>query len=120
METFAYKQVIAVRVDLKMGKGKTAVQVAHASLASAEEARKARPEWYRGWLAEGQAKIAVRVGALEEMLFLKTKAEARHLPTALIEDRGLTQLPPSTATCLGIGPAPSDEIDSITGDLKLL
>lgn len=115
-----FKQVIAVRGDLKMGRGKTAVQVAHAALAAAEEARVRRREWYDRWLQEGQAKIAVKVSSLEEMLELKRKAEAKRLPVALIEDRGLTQLPPSTATCIGLGPAPALELDLLTGDLKLL
>jgi len=38
----------------------------------------------------------------------------------LINDRGLTQLEPGTATCVGVGPGPDDRIDGITGKLKLL
>ncbi|MBI2183920.1 MAG: peptidyl-tRNA hydrolase [Thaumarchaeota archaeon] len=120
MSEFRFKQVIVVRGDLKMGRGKTAVQVAHAALAAAEEARSRKREWFDRWLQEGQAKIAVKVSSLEELLELKRRAEQKRLPVALIEDRGLTQLPPSTVTCMGIGPAPSDELDPLTGDLKLL
>jgi len=38
----------------------------------------------------------------------------------LVRDRGLTQVPPGTITCLGLGPAPADLLDSLTGNLTLL
>ncbi|MEK6956966.1 MAG: peptidyl-tRNA hydrolase, partial [Thermoproteota archaeon] len=43
------KQVIAVRIDLQMGKGKIAAQVAHASLLGAENVRKSNPAWFKEW-----------------------------------------------------------------------
>lgn len=85
-----------------------------------EEARAKKPEWLEEWLAEGQKKVVLRIGSLEELFELEEKAEALGLPTALITDRGLTELEPGTITCLAIGPAPSDLIDRITGHLKLL
>ncbi|MGQ9551871.1 MAG: peptidyl-tRNA hydrolase, partial [Candidatus Bathycorpusculaceae bacterium] len=42
------------------------------------------------------------------------------LPNVLIVDRGLTEIPPDTITCLGIGPAPAEKIDKLTGRLPLL
>jgi PTH2 family peptidyl-tRNA hydrolase len=114
------KQAIAVRTDVKMGKGKLAAQVAHASLAAAEEAMSRRPEWYEEWKAGGQAKIVLKGGTEEELRELMGQARAARLPAALIEDRGLTQLEPGTVTCLGIGPGPEDALDRITGKLKLL
>jgi PTH2 family peptidyl-tRNA hydrolase len=117
---FRFKQIIVVRSDLKMSPGKTAVQVAHASVAAAEEAREARKRWWAAWMKEGQCKVTVKVETERELLELKAEAEAARLPTALIQDRGLTELPPNTTTCLGIGPAPSDEVDAITGKLRLL
>lgn len=119
-EEFEYKQVIAVRTDLKMGKGKLAAQVGHAAVSAAEEARKRRSEWWQAWLREGQCKVAVKVKNLAELLELQKEAVGMKLPHSLITDRGLTQLPPSTVTCLGIGPAPSIQIDKITGKLPLL
>lgn len=114
------KQVIAVRSDLKMGKGKLAAQVAHGAVAGMEETRRRQPEWVEEWLQEGQPKIVVRVGGLDELLALKVEAEEADIPLALVQDRGLTQLPPGTITCLALGPAPSDRLDPITGRLKLL
>jgi PTH2 family peptidyl-tRNA hydrolase len=117
---FDFKQVIAVRTDLKMGKGKLAVQVAHAAISASEEARKRCPDWLQAWLNEGQAKVVVKVGDLGELMKLKSEAAKQRFPHSLITDRGLTQLPPSTITCLGIGPAPSIDLDELTGEFPLL
>lgn len=120
MSEFRYKQALVIRADLKMGKGKIAAQASHAAVSAAEEARKRRNEWWEAWMVEGQRKVVVKVKNEEELLQLKLKAERMRLPYALIYDRGLTQLPPDTLTCLGIGPAPNVEIDKITGKLRLL
>jgi PTH2 family peptidyl-tRNA hydrolase len=120
LSEFSFKQVIVVRSDLQMSRGKTAVQVAHAAVLAAEEAHKHRQQWWRGWLEEGQCKVALKVEGIEDLRRLREAAEKRGLPFALVEDRGLTEIPPGTTTCLGIGPAPSEAIDEITGDLPLL
>ena len=114
------KQVIVVRRDLRMGTGKTAVQVAHASVLGAENAKSTHRRWFDAWFEEGQAKIAVKVKSLEELMKVKKHAENLDLPIAQVDDRGLTQLPPGTTTCIAIGPAPSELIDKVTKDLKLL
>ena len=41
-------------------------------------------------------------------------------PWSEVTDAGHTQIAPGTITCLSIGPAPEENIDKITGDLKLL
>jgi PTH2 family peptidyl-tRNA hydrolase len=115
-----FKQVIAVRRDLKIGRGKTAAQVAHASLTSYLEVLKRRPAWAEAWLRQGQKKVVVAVKDLEELFSLRDEAEAAGIPTALIQDAGLTQLEPGTITALGIGPAPEELIDKVTGHLSLL
>jgi PTH2 family peptidyl-tRNA hydrolase len=115
------KQVIVVRSDLKMGKGKVAAQVAHAALDAAETARRKHPGWYDSWRENGQAKVVVKTDGGEEALEeLQKQARSLGLPVSLIQDRGLTQLEPGTITCLGVGPGPSGEIDKVTGKLKLL
>ncbi|MEM2103094.1 MAG: peptidyl-tRNA hydrolase Pth2 [Candidatus Bathyarchaeia archaeon] len=120
MSEFKYKQAIVVRVDLKMGKGKIAAQASHAAVSAAEEARNRHDDWWEAWLEEGQKKVVVKVKSEAELFQLQQEAAKMRLPYALIRDRGLTQLPPDTATCLGIGPAPSDLIDKLTGKLPLL
>ncbi|MEM3736984.1 MAG: peptidyl-tRNA hydrolase Pth2 [Candidatus Bathyarchaeia archaeon] len=116
---FEFTQNIIVRTDLKMSKGKICGQIAHAAVAAAEEARKRRPEWWHRWIEEGQRKIILKVNSLEELMILKRRAEFLQIPSALIEDRGLTELPPGTVTCLGVGPAPVPLVDQITHKLPL-
>ena len=120
MSEFRYKQVIAFRSDLKLSKGKTAVQAGHAAVSAAEETRKHRKEWFEAWLFEGQRKIAVKVKSEKELLKLEEEVKELALPCALIVDKGLTEIPPNTITCLGIGPAPSEKVDKLTGGLPLL
>jgi peptidyl-tRNA hydrolase, PTH2 family len=103
-----------------MGKGKIAVQVGHASVTASEETRKRRPEWWTAWIKEGQRKIVVKVNSESELDELRRGAETLGLVAALIHDSGLTQVEPGTATCVGIGPAPAELVDKITGDLPLL
>lgn len=120
LREFNYKQVIAVQTELRMGKGKLAAQVGHAAVSAAEEARLKRPEWWQAWLKEGQRKVVVKVKSLTELLRLKREAIKMGIPCSLIIDCGLTQLPPRSVTCLGVGPAPSNKVDIITGKLPLL
>lgn len=120
LSEFRYKQVIVFRSDLRLSKGKTAAQAGHAAVSAAEEARKHRRQWFDEWLNEGQRKIAVKVKSEKEMSELETAAKELGLPNALIVDRGLTEIPAGTVTCLGIGPAPAEKVDKLTGKLPLL
>jgi PTH2 family peptidyl-tRNA hydrolase len=103
-----------------MSKGKIAAQAGHAAVSAAEEARKHYKEWFKAWIDEGQCKVVVKVRSEKELLDLEKQAKEMRLPCALIVDRGLTEIPPGTITCLGIGPAPSEKVDKITGKLPLL
>ncbi len=111
------KQVIVIRVDLKMGKGKIATQVSHASLLAF---LKVGVLERKKWLKEGMKKVILKVSSEKEILELYKKAKQKKLPSVLIKDAGLTQIPPGTITALGIGPAEEKKIDEITGKLKLL
>ncbi|MGY5861817.1 MAG: aminoacyl-tRNA hydrolase, partial [Candidatus Thorarchaeota archaeon] len=78
------------------------------------------PELWKHWFNEGQKKVAVKVGSEEELLKLEVVAASKNLLTALIRDAGMTELPPGTVTVLGIGPAKIEDVDLVTGELKLL
>ncbi len=114
------KLVIVVRTDLGLSKGKLAVQVAHASVNCAVQARTSRRRLYDEWYRGGQKKIVAKASTMRELLELKSMAEAKGLITSLVTDAGLTQVPPGTTTCLGIGPAETRQVDPLTGDLGLL
>ena len=112
-----YKQCILVREDLKLPKGKMCVQVAHAAVSAYEWAKPAVQE---AWKREGQKKIVLKVNSLQELFRYKEEARRMDIPTALIEDAGLTTVPPGTITALGMGPAEADRLDRIVGQLKLM
>ena len=113
------KQVIAVRKDLNLTKGKMSVQVAHASVECFRKARDITPHEANHWLLEGAKKIVVYVENKKELMELMQKIP-ESIPSKLIIDAGKTHLEPGTITCFGIGPAYADEIDVITKDLKLV
>ena len=115
-----FKQVIVVRMDLKMSTGKLAAQVAHAAVESLLMAQKHHNEWVKKWLDQGQKKVVLKVNDLNELMEIYRKAQNLNLPVALIIDAGRTELPPNTITTVGIGPAPSNLIDKVTGRLKTL
>ncbi|HZY92815.1 MAG TPA: peptidyl-tRNA hydrolase Pth2 [Thermoplasmata archaeon] len=112
--------VLVVRGELRLTPGKTAVQVAHAAVMLVEAASRHAAKELDAWRAEGQKKIAVVAATLEEMEELRRQARGKGLPTVLVEDAGLTEVPPGTKTVLGIGPGRSEVIDLITGHLPLL
>ncbi len=114
-----YKMIIVVRDDLKLSCGKTAAQASHAAVDCAFLAKKVHSKWFSKWKKEGGKKVVVRVDNLEELLDLEKAAKSRKLPSCLIRDAGLTEVPPNTVTCLGIGPAPNEMVDPITSELPL-
>ncbi len=121
------KQIIVVRKDLNMRKGKIAAQSCHASIAFMSRQlqsggdRIKLSEAGRKWIESGFAKVVVSVNSEEELLDIKAKAECAGLEVHLVVDSGLTEFHNvPTKTCLAIGPDFSAKIDPITGKLQLL
>ncbi len=114
------KLVIVVRDDLNLSCGKLSVQVAHAAVECALKSFHKKKKIFNEWYEEGQRKIVVKAKNLDELLYLKERAEKLGLLTCLIRDAGLTEVPPGTITCLGIGPDDEQIINKVTGNLPLL
>jgi PTH2 family peptidyl-tRNA hydrolase len=114
-----YKQIIVLRKDLGMRKGKMVAQGAHASL-KAVLGRMDDPR-VKGWLAGPFAKVAVSVDSEEEFDELQKKALQVGLICEEIVDAGRTEFHGvPTKTALAIGPDKVENLDPITGHLKLL
>ena len=143
------KQVIIIRKDLKMRRGKEASQASHVSMKvlldamSIEEERCIQGDEHcmvnkrtgniirtlncgrdsdlNQWLEGSFAKIVVSCNSEDELLSLQKEAQEAGILNALITDSGATEFKGvPTVTCLAIGPHNSEEIDKITGHLKLL
>jgi PTH2 family peptidyl-tRNA hydrolase len=128
------KQVIVIRKDLNMRKGKLAAQAAHSSLAVFFNLLKAHPNskaeqghfeldidnpFMLDWMNGHFTKIGVYVNSEQELLDLHQKAQAAGLPCALIKDAGFTEFNEPTFTSLAIGPDDPEKIDLLTGHLPL-
>jgi PTH2 family peptidyl-tRNA hydrolase len=115
-----YKMVIVTRADLSLSAGKLAAQVSHAAVTCALLTKKNKPLWFSKWQKEGAKKVVVKVETLDDFYPLKEKAEELGICTTLVTDAGHTEIPEGTQTVLGVGPAPSNLIDQVTGELALL
>ncbi len=111
------KQVVIINESLKLPRGKLSAQVAHASVATFIAASSRNQQ---AWLEEGMPKVVLSASNERELTEYYEKALSANLPTKLIKDAGRTVLAAGTITCVGIGPAPEEDIDPITGDLKLV
>ncbi len=142
METIQPKQVIVMRKDLGMRKGKMIAQGAHASMkvffdriVGTEKGRQHEDEFpdhywnyemaisaeMAQWISGLFTKICVYVESEDDLSAVYSAARAGGIPCALIEDAGLTEFKGvPTKTCCAIGPANPDAIDAITGKLPLL
>ncbi|TFY72620.1 hypothetical protein EVG20_g362 [Dentipellis fragilis] len=114
------KLVLVVRTDLKMTPGKIAAQCGHATLACYKALSKKNPKLLQHWERTGQAKIALKGTSEEQLMELEAIAKSLNLCARHIEDAGRTQVEPGSRTVLGIGPAPVDLINQVTGHLRLL
>ncbi len=130
------KQVIVIRKDLNMRKGKMVAQGAHASLMAVigetyepGEDLGAQGDWLllsvddqlRDWLCGNYKKICVGVASEDELLAIYRTAKEKGLRCSLVQDSGLTEFGGvATYTSAAIGPASDEAIDAITGALALL
>ncbi len=122
------KQVIVMRKDLGMRKGKMIAQGAHASLAVVLEIQKNDSflspkdlKAFHAWIHGTFSKICVYVNSEDELMQIYKEAIQAKLPVKLITDAGHTEFHGvPTRTCLCIGPAWSEDVDKITGKLPLL
>ena len=123
------KQVIVMRHDLKMRRGKQIAQGAHASMSflcrrlqnQSSVSLDDFSDSERAWLAGSFAKICCRVNSEEELMSIYDNAIAAGLQVHLITDSGKTEFHGQpTRTCLAIGPDESSKIDAVTGHLELL
>lgn len=123
------KQVIVMRHDLKMRRGKQIAQGAHASMAFLSDRLNSSDsvsladfsDVQRAWLTGSFAKVCCRVDSEEELLEIERRAREAGLEVHLITDSGKTEFHGvPTNTCLAIGPDVVDKIDVITGELQLL
>lgn len=124
------KQVIVVRRDLSMRKGKLAAQVAHASMKFLVEndtsergdeiTVKLTPQ-EAAWLRGPFTKIVVAADSEDELKDLVLKAKISDVQVHEIIDSGRTEFHNvPTLTCAAFGPDELDVIDEITGHLKPL
>jgi peptidyl-tRNA hydrolase, PTH2 family len=112
------KLTLVVRSDLGMGRGKIAAQAAHAAVAAALTST-GTPD-FQAWMSDGQPKVVLSVASEEQFYAIADQAAAAGLVVHVIRDAGRTQVAQGTPTCVAIGPAAADRIDSITGELSLL
>lgn len=132
------KQVIVVRKDLNMRKGKIAAQAAHASVSAVIKASLKDGETYpfeldsegritmggysylAQWLRGSFKKVCVYVNLEEELFEIYNQGLENGFIVSLIQDSGLTEFHNvPTYTCLAFEPLPAHVIDLITGNLPL-
>jgi len=125
------KQVILIRKDLKMRRGKEIAQGSHASMEFlASQIRQHLDENMHitvdlddeeaTWLSKGMAKVCLQVNSEEELLDYHESALHHGLKSFLIQDSGRTEFAGRpTLTACAIGPAGVSRIDAVTGGLAL-
>ena len=123
------KQVILIRRDLHMRRGKEIAQGSHAAMQflisrlrnSVQEGPAATlvlEPAERSWILQGMGKVCLQVHSEEELLTLHDKAQSAGIKSFLIRDSGRTEfggIP--TYTACAIGPDEEHRIDAVTGDL---
>ena len=127
------RQVILVRADLKMPKGKAAAQIAHASTqnfisyfqkSSTKDSLDMNANFSKDskvydWITNNFTKITLKVDSEEHLFEIVEKAKKIGINTTVIKDIGKTVFNEPTITCACLGIDNKDTINKVTGDLKL-
>lgn len=118
------KQVIVMRKDLNMRKGKMVAQGSHASIAFLTrriQGNEAITDIQKQWLENSFVKVCVGVDSEQELLEIESKATEVGIECHLVTDNGKTEFGGvPTKTCLALGPDLSEVLDKVSGHLKLL
>jgi PTH2 family peptidyl-tRNA hydrolase len=123
-----HKQVIILRKDLNMRKGKLVAQGAHASMGAIlslckQDGNKLvleMDERTKPWLTGRFKKICVYVNSETELLEIYNTALTNGLVCSIIKDSGLTEFHGvPTLTAVAVGPDREDNIDVVTKHLPL-
>lgn len=117
------KQVVVIRKDLNMRRGKEIAQAAHAvtqwliqKVLNSEKLTKEESDW----VSNGSKKVTLQVSSEKELMDLASSARKANLKFHVITDAGITEFNGvATKTCIAIGPDTDEAIDKITGTLKL-
>ncbi len=118
-----YKQIILMRSDLDMGKGKIAAQCAHAVVSAYKKAlaNKEYKEKASDWERSGMQKVVLKVQNEADLFEYFELAKKAGIPCGeVIHDAGHTQIDPGTVTCFATLPWDSIILDKIFGRMKLL
>ena len=124
------KQVIVIRKDLKMRRGKEIAQGSHASMDFLVSRLRLQPglamrsvelnDYEIQWIDEGMAKVCLRVDSEESLVQCYHQAREIGLESHIIRDSGRTEFGGvATLTACAIGPGPADLVDQVTGELVL-
>lgn len=111
------KQIVIVRQDLKLPKGKLVTQTGHAFV---DAVLNSKADVVQKWKKEGMMKVALKVENEEELFKYKKLADELGVVNRIITDEGRTTIRAGTVTCLGLGPDDEEKMNKITGNLKLL
>lgn len=123
--SFNVKQVLVIRRDLGMRRGKEIAQGSHASCAPLSNllreiisTRKVPriSDALKEWIEGSFAKVTLQAKDEEELLAVYQAAKEAGLPAFLITDSGKTEFDGvPTKTAISIGPEVASKIDKITG-----
>lgn len=127
------KQVIVIRKDLKMRRGKEVAQACHSAMAfltirilksliyENNSCTVDLNEVERYWILNSFRKIGCKVDSLEDLMKIKQLCDEVEIECHVIEDNGVTEFNGvKTITALAIGPDYDERIDPITSQIPSL